>query len=251
MANTLAALAGYDWGKDLATVRPIDDAVIATQGDAAARRDLETRLAEVLATGASRDAKGYVCRKLTVIGSAQWVSALAALLADKDLSHMARYALERIPATEAARTLRNALPETRRRTAGGSDRVARHGATRQALNRAGGITGWCRQGSGLRGRLPSLGRIGGVEAGTALGQFASHAPEGVNPGRRRRVLGVCRAAFWPTARRRKPGALQVAAGPKPAQARAFGGHPRPADDRRKVISGRREKNRGYFGQQDL
>ncbi len=33
---------------------PIDDAVVATHGDAAARKELETRLAAVLKTGASR-----------------------------------------------------------------------------------------------------------------------------------------------------------------------------------------------------
>ena len=45
------------------------------------------------------------------IGTAESVPALAALLPDKDLSHMARYALERIPAPEAGAALRDALPK--------------------------------------------------------------------------------------------------------------------------------------------
>ena len=65
----------------------------------------------MLKTDVSRDAKDFVCRKLMVIGTAASVPALAALLADKDLSHMARYALERIPAPEAAQALRDALPK--------------------------------------------------------------------------------------------------------------------------------------------
>ena len=101
----------YDWGTDRNLLKPIDDAVVASHGNAAARKELETRLAAVLTTGVSRDAKDFVCRKLMVIGTAESVPTLAGLLADKDLSHMARYALERIPAPEAAQAMRDALPK--------------------------------------------------------------------------------------------------------------------------------------------
>ena len=86
--------------------------MITTRGEAAARKELEKRLAAVLQTGVSRDAKDFVCRKLMVIGTAESVPALAALLPEKDHSHMARFALERIPAAEAAQALRDALPKT-------------------------------------------------------------------------------------------------------------------------------------------
>ena len=71
---------------------PIEDAVPASLGDAAARKELETRLVALLAGGTSRAAKDYVCRALTFVGTADSVPALAAMLPDKDLSHMARYA---------------------------------------------------------------------------------------------------------------------------------------------------------------
>jgi len=103
------ALKTYDWGADRKALNPIDEAVIATRGDAAARKDLEARLAATLATDVSRDAKDYVCRTLMVMGTAASVPALAELLPQKDHSHMARYALERIPAPEAAKALRDAL----------------------------------------------------------------------------------------------------------------------------------------------
>ncbi len=45
------------------------------------------------------------------VGAPASAPTLATLLADKDLSHMARYALERIPAPEAAAALRDALPK--------------------------------------------------------------------------------------------------------------------------------------------
>jgi len=44
-----------------------------------------------------------------MIGTAASVPSLAALLGDADNSHMARFALERIPAAEAAQALRDAL----------------------------------------------------------------------------------------------------------------------------------------------
>jgi len=105
------ALRTYDWGADPKILNPIDEAMLATRGDAAARKELEARLVAVLKTDVSRDAKDFVCRKLCVIGTAAAVPVLAELLANKDLSHMARYALERIPAPEAAQALRDALPK--------------------------------------------------------------------------------------------------------------------------------------------
>lgn len=105
------ALKTFDWGGDYNALKPIDEAVVETHGDAAARSELEEQLAALLATGISRAAKDYVCRKLMVIGTAASVPALSALLPDADDSHLARYALERIPAPEAAKALRDALPE--------------------------------------------------------------------------------------------------------------------------------------------
>ena len=102
------ALKTYDWGKDRKVLEPIDKAALKKEG----RKELEARLASVLKTDVSHDAKDFVCRKLMVIGTADSVPALAALLPDEKLSHMARFALERIPAPEAARALREALAKT-------------------------------------------------------------------------------------------------------------------------------------------
>jgi HEAT repeat protein len=99
----------YDWGVDPKVLRPIDEAMVKAHDDDAARAKLEEQLAAVLSSDASRSAKDYVCRKLMLIGSAGCVPALASLLGDEELSHMARYALERIPTAEAATALRDAL----------------------------------------------------------------------------------------------------------------------------------------------
>ena len=105
------ALKTYEWGVDPKTLEPITGAVVASHGDAAARKQLETGLAGALGSDVPRAAKDYVCRQLSSIGTAAAVPALAKLLADEELSHMGRYALERIPAAEAGAALREALPK--------------------------------------------------------------------------------------------------------------------------------------------
>ena len=109
--NAFNTLKTYDWGADRAALNPIDQAIIATHGDAAARKALEKRLVDALAGGLSRSAQDYVCRKLRVVGTAQSVKALAALLPAEETSHIARYALERIPDEKAVEALRDALPK--------------------------------------------------------------------------------------------------------------------------------------------
>jgi len=105
------ALPSYDWGKDRGALVQIEKAVVAAHGDAAARVDLEKRLAAVLGTKATRAAKDFTCRQLSLIGMSASVPALAALLPDKNLSHMARYALERITDPAAVKAMREALPK--------------------------------------------------------------------------------------------------------------------------------------------
>ena len=111
LAKALAALKTYDWGMDPNLIKPIDEAIVATHGDAAARKDLESRLIAVLQSEAPRAAKDAVCRALRTIGTAASVPALSALLGDEKLSHMARFALERIPVPEAGKALMEALPK--------------------------------------------------------------------------------------------------------------------------------------------
>jgi HEAT repeat protein len=109
--DAFEALKKYDWGTDRAQLVEIENAVTATHGKADARKDLESRLNAALKSDISRDAKDYVCRKLAIVGTAASASTLAGLLGDEHYSHMARFALERIPGGEAAQSLRDALPK--------------------------------------------------------------------------------------------------------------------------------------------
>jgi HEAT repeat protein len=86
-----------------------DADVVGTYGDAQARKDLEKKLIETLKGAGAREEKELACRKLWVIGTPESVPALAALLPDKDLSHMARYALEGMSFPEASKALRDAV----------------------------------------------------------------------------------------------------------------------------------------------
>lgn len=103
--QAFAGLAAWNWAADTAPLTTIDAAVVAAHGDAALRADLERRLVAVVMATASREAKDEACRRLCRVGSAACVPALTALLPDRDHSHMARFALERIDAPEAGAAL--------------------------------------------------------------------------------------------------------------------------------------------------
>jgi HEAT repeat protein len=109
LEQAFEALKTYDYGVDRHVLDPIDEAVVSSRNDPAARKELESRLVAVLQTNAPRDARDYVCRQLRTIGTAASVPTLEALLADPDLSHMARYALERIPDSQAGQALERQL----------------------------------------------------------------------------------------------------------------------------------------------
>lgn len=109
--DAFEALKKYDWGTDRAPLAPIMDAVAAAHGNLELREDLETRLLAALGSEISRDAKDFVCRMLTIVGTKASAPVLAGLLESENHSHMARFALERIPYPEAAKALRDALPK--------------------------------------------------------------------------------------------------------------------------------------------
>ncbi|HEV2211339.1 MAG TPA: hypothetical protein VG167_21450 [Verrucomicrobiae bacterium] len=172
LQDAFEALKTYDYGTDRHVLDPIDEAAVTTLNDPAARAELESRLLEVLQSSAPRDARDYVCRQLRTIGSAASVPALEELLADPDLSHMARYALERIPEPQAGLALERQL---------------------RKLNdplKIGVISSLATRGQGVRLLRPllhdadeavarsaaiALGRIGSIEASKALGA-ANPAP---------------------------------------------------------------------------
>jgi HEAT repeat protein len=74
-----------------------------------ATKEQENKLIAVLESDVSHKEKVDACRELAVIGTKDAVPALAALLRDEKLSHMARYGLEPIPDPAVDDVLRDAL----------------------------------------------------------------------------------------------------------------------------------------------
>lgn len=173
--NTLKT---YDWGADRAALNPIDEAIVATQNDPAARKTLEKRLADALAGGLSRSAQDYVCRRLRVIGTDQSVPALAALLPAEETSHIARFALERISDEKAGDALRGALPKVDNKLKPGvigSLAVRREAKSVEAIAKYLGDS----DSATALAAVHSLAVIGTPAAANELKKFAKKAPAGM------------------------------------------------------------------------
>lgn len=105
----IAAIAAYKTGDSRKPLYAIEILYRASAGNRKVRQEIRTKLAAILKSDATSEGKAYVCRLLGIIGRPQEVGVLAALLDDKELSHMARYALQRIPNRRATMALRKAL----------------------------------------------------------------------------------------------------------------------------------------------
>jgi HEAT repeat protein len=132
----LDTIDSYQYGDSRVALLALEDKVNHSTAIAADRERLADLIAARLSGAATVDAKSFLCRQLHTIGSAKHVPALAALLTDEKLSHMARYALERIPGSEANAALTAALHQTTGETLLGviqSVGVRGEGASAQAL----------------------------------------------------------------------------------------------------------------------
>lgn len=176
--KALESLKTYDWGVDRKTLDPIDQAIVATQNDPGARRELEKALVEVLTGGISRSAQDYVCRKLMQIGKAPSINALAALLPDEKTSHIARFALARIPGEKAGTALRDALPKVSAKLKPG---LIGSLGTRRDRKSTRAIAKLLRDSDPqvVRAAAHALASIGTPAAAKALTRFAQGAPAGM------------------------------------------------------------------------
>lgn len=98
----------WDFGKDRQAIAAIEEDIRTAMP--ARVLEIEAALVKAAMNPKTKYAgKQFVCRLLRRIGTAQSVPALSAMLSDKEMSHMARYALQSMPAEEAGDALRNAL----------------------------------------------------------------------------------------------------------------------------------------------
>ncbi len=168
-------LVSLELGQDLQIFAPIQQAVTQSHVDAQIRTDLETRLIAVLHGNATDLAKEFACRDLAIVGADDAIPALAELLPNARLSHMARYALEGIGGPLAAESLREMLGRTEGRQQVGV--VISLGRLADADSVSSLAALLAQENQELREvTLVALGRIGNVSATEALKHFALQAP---------------------------------------------------------------------------
>ncbi len=165
----LEDLRAYDFAAGVGAPLALRAYVFAHKDDPLARRATEAALLEFIQASPGPAPGGLMaaCRALGLIGGTDAVPALAGLVAKVETTDAARYALERIPGTEAGQALIAALDKTRgdvkrglvfslgaRRTAAAVPALSRLAGGKDAVLAADAIK--------------ALGRIGGTEAVKAL-----------------------------------------------------------------------------------
>ena len=160
-------IVSYDWNKSRAPLAAVEEEIRRCD-TATARRAIEDKLLGTLAApGATYECKQFVCRMLRRIGTEASVPALAKLLPDEKLSHMARFALGRNPSREAGDALRRVMGTLTGKlrlgvisTLGGRRDAGAVPALRRLLAAGDEET--------ARAAISALGRIGSREAADAL-----------------------------------------------------------------------------------
>jgi HEAT repeat protein len=173
------AIQEYDFGKSRRALAAIEEEI--RNVPPSVFPQIEAKLLEALESPKITYAgKQFVCRMLRRVGSAKSVPALSKMLADKELSHMARFALQFMAAPEAGAALREALPKL-----DGDLKIGVIGSLGQRGDReavpqiAGLITD--NDTKIASAAIESLGRIGGPEAADALAQ--ARVPANLKPAR--------------------------------------------------------------------
>ena len=131
-------------------------------------KQIEKRLIATLKSAdATVECKQFVCRMLRRIGTAESVPALAELLDNERLSHMARFALQAIPADEADVVLHNAMDRVSGDLKAGIITTIGERGDRKAVRMLADLLDSSND-TIVGVAVSSLGRIGGARAADAL-----------------------------------------------------------------------------------
>ena len=177
---TLKKIAGHTFGQSREDLAAVEKLSCAAGRDPALRKNLAIAMTRMLSSGASADCKKFLCRQLMLIGTAQEVPALAALLGEKDLSTAARFALARIPGDAPLAAMRAAMDKAPRdlligliNTLGERRDARAVGAIAKRLTGADAVvTGAC---------LDALGKIGGSATVKALSAAEGNLADELQP----------------------------------------------------------------------
>ena len=165
----------YQFGQSRLCLTVIEQHVLQTAPSARERTEAVKRLLALLSSDATTECKEFACRQLAIIGSDKAVPALSALLLNKDLAEMGRYALERIPGPAADEALRSALATTGGKTKAG---VINSIAQRKDSKALAALIESVGDPDPVvaEAAIAALGAIGGPEALKALSQAKSQVP---------------------------------------------------------------------------
>ncbi|MCX7825335.1 MAG: HEAT repeat domain-containing protein [Verrucomicrobiae bacterium] len=131
-------------------------------------RGIEAKLLKILQSpDATTDAKQWVCRQLRQAGSEQSVTALAALLPDKEVGPVAQFALRSIPGAQVDAALRDALGRVQSGLKAGIIQTIGARGDRQAVPLIAPLAS-DKDLTVAEAALYALGHIGGAEALKAL-----------------------------------------------------------------------------------
>ncbi len=110
----------YDWGRSRAALTEVAETIKNSLGNKDETAKIEKTLLSCLeSSDATKAGKDFVCRQLSIIGTAQSVPALAKILTNEEYSDMARCALEQIPGETVDAALLEALPKATGKTKAG------------------------------------------------------------------------------------------------------------------------------------
>ncbi|MHC4750561.1 MAG: family 16 glycoside hydrolase [Planctomycetota bacterium] len=161
------AIEDYDFGKSRRALAAIEEEI--RDISPSSFPQAETRLLKALESPQTTFAgKQFICRMLRRVGSGKSVPALSKLLVDEKLSHMARFALQHMPAPEAGIALREALAKLE-----GDLKIGVIGSIAQRDRKAVHEIAKLMTSSNtdiIRAAIEALGRIGGTQAADALAE---------------------------------------------------------------------------------
>ncbi|MBW8039723.1 MAG: HEAT repeat domain-containing protein [Planctomycetes bacterium] len=113
LVGSIDTLKSYKYGNTGGVdLRWVETQIGMASKDSSIRGQIEQKLIEALAAATTNDARQFLCRQLRTIGTEKAVPQLESMLANPEISHMARYALGRIEAPEAGVALHRALKKT-------------------------------------------------------------------------------------------------------------------------------------------
>ncbi|MHC4722023.1 MAG: HEAT repeat domain-containing protein, partial [Planctomycetota bacterium] len=107
----LEKISGYEYGQSRKPLAELEEFLRSALESPEILKKTEKQFTKLLRSGATLDAKQFICRQLSVIGSEDSVPVLAAMLGGPETADMARYALERIEGEAVNEVLRKALPK--------------------------------------------------------------------------------------------------------------------------------------------